>query len=94
MKPSIKKDGSVEVDMGLARLKADQIPTTLRESTFTCPDKKTEQVGVVDAALICKDTDPSKFPMAVALTCVSMGNPHCVIFVPNVDNVDLARIGP
>lgn len=25
---------------------------------------------------------------------VSMGNPHAVFFVPNVDNVDLARLGP
>lgn len=29
-----------------------------------------------------------------AVTCVNMGNPHCVLFVPEVDAVDLARIGP
>ncbi|MCL2370177.1 MAG: diaminopimelate epimerase [Firmicutes bacterium] len=28
------------------------------------------------------------------ITCVSMGNPHCVVFVDNVDAVNLARIGP
>ncbi len=28
------------------------------------------------------------------ITCVSMGNPHCVIFVPDVSAVDLARLGP
>jgi diaminopimelate epimerase len=28
------------------------------------------------------------------ITCVSMGNPHCVIFLPEVDNLDLERIGP
>lgn len=29
------------------------------------------------------------------ITCVSMGNPHCVIFVDNsVENVDLSTIGP
>ena len=27
-------------------------------------------------------------------TCVSMGNPHCVIFVPDVDTVDLEYLGP
>lgn len=27
-------------------------------------------------------------------TAVSMGNPHCVIFVDDLDSVDLARIGP
>lgn len=27
-------------------------------------------------------------------TCVSMGNPHCVVFVDNVDGFDLEHIGP
>ena len=27
-------------------------------------------------------------------TCVSMGNPHCVIFVPDVDAVDMEHLGP
>ncbi|MDE6471487.1 MAG: carbamoyl-phosphate synthase large subunit [Clostridia bacterium] len=28
-----------------------------------------------------------------AITCVSMGNPHCVVFVKNVENLNLASIG-
>ncbi len=28
------------------------------------------------------------------ITCVSMGNPHCVIFTENTDGLDLAKIGP
>ena len=28
------------------------------------------------------------------VTCVSMGNPHCVVFVDNVDGFDLEHIGP
>jgi len=28
------------------------------------------------------------------VTCVSMGNPHCVIFVPDVEAVPLERFGP
>jgi diaminopimelate epimerase len=28
------------------------------------------------------------------VTCVSMGNPHCVLFVDDVDSLDLAAIGP
>lgn len=27
-------------------------------------------------------------------TCVSMGNPHCVIFVDNMSDVDLEQVGP
>ncbi|MDD6690822.1 MAG: diaminopimelate epimerase [Lachnospiraceae bacterium] len=28
------------------------------------------------------------------MTCVSMGNPHCVVFVDDVDTLDLPTIGP
>ena len=28
------------------------------------------------------------------VTCVSMGNPHCVVFCPRVDAVDLENGGP
>lgn len=28
------------------------------------------------------------------ITCVSVGNPHCVIFVDNIDDLDLEQIGP
>lgn len=28
------------------------------------------------------------------ITCVSMGNPHCVIFVPDASSVDLEKLGP
>lgn len=29
-----------------------------------------------------------------AATCVSMGNPHCVIFTDNIEELDLEKIGP
>ncbi|HIZ17286.1 MAG TPA: carbamoyl-phosphate synthase large subunit [Firmicutes bacterium] len=28
------------------------------------------------------------------ITCVSMGNPHCVVFCNDVDNIDIEKIGP
>ncbi|MBO5998258.1 MAG: diaminopimelate epimerase [Lachnospiraceae bacterium] len=28
------------------------------------------------------------------ITCVSMGNPHCVVFVDDTDSLDLEKIGP
>ncbi len=28
------------------------------------------------------------------ITCVSVGNPHCVVFVDNVDKVDIQKVGP
>lgn len=29
-----------------------------------------------------------------SITCVSMGNPHCIVYVDNVDNLKLDEIGP
>ena len=29
-----------------------------------------------------------------AMTCVSMGNPHAIVFLPDVDSLDLEKIGP
>lgn len=29
-----------------------------------------------------------------SITCVSMGNPHCIIFTENIDSLDLEKIGP
>ena len=28
------------------------------------------------------------------VTCVSMGNPHCVVFVDNVDGLEIEKVGP
>lgn len=28
------------------------------------------------------------------ITCLSVGNPHCVVFVDNVDRIDIEKIGP
>lgn len=42
---------------------------------------------VVDQAL---DVDGTPW----RITCVSMGNPHCIVFVPDVAALELDRIGP
>ena len=28
------------------------------------------------------------------ITCVSMGNPHCVVFMDDIDNLDIEKVGP
>lgn len=60
------------------RVTATQVPTTL----------PTNADGVALAA-----------PLDVAgktwsITCVSMGNPHAIIFVDDLDDIELAQIGP
>jgi len=75
--PQLTPDGQVKVDMGIPKLLAGEIPTTL------CPDNE----KVID------------YPLEVALkswfvTCVSMGNPHCITFVEDVASIPLEVIGP
>ena len=77
IRPELKPDGQVTVDMGEPALLAKEIPTTL-----VADDEK-----VIDETL----TVAGK-PYQV--TCVSMGNPHCITFVDDVDAVPLTEIGP
>ena len=42
----------------------------------------------------CVDESFSSENEEFNITCVSMGNPHCVIFVPDVDAVPLEQTGP
>ena len=75
--PQVRADGHVKVDMGLPRLLAGEIPTTL-----TKPDEK-----VINQTLEVAD-------QSWLVTCVSMGNPHCITFVDNVQAIPLETIGP
>lgn len=77
MKPQLRPDGQVTVDMGLPRLLAGEIPTTLAPA----------------------DQKVINLPLSVAgkswqVTCVSMGNPHCITFVDDVAAIPLENIGP
>ncbi|WZZ17395.1 diaminopimelate epimerase, chloroplastic isoform X1 [Brassica rapa] len=84
--PEIQDDGQVKVDMGIPVLKAQDVPTKL-------PGNKGE--AVIQAELVVDGVSWN-------VTCVSMGNPHCVTFGtkggPNqklkVDDLNLPEIGP
>ncbi|MEG5172481.1 diaminopimelate epimerase [Microcoleus sp. B3-D7] len=75
--PELRSDGQVKVDMGVPRLLAAEIPTTL-----AAPDAK-----VIDVPIEVADKSWS-------VTCVSMGNPHCITFVEDVSAVALETVGP
>ncbi|MBW3585323.1 MAG: diaminopimelate epimerase [Cyanobacteria bacterium 0813] len=75
--PELRSDGQVKVDMGVPRLLAAEIPTTL-----AAPDAK-----VIDVPIEVADKSWS-------VTCVSMGNPHCITFVEDVAAVTLETVGP
>lgn len=75
--PKLQADGQVKVDMGVPKLLASQIPTTLA----TAESKVLEQPLEVEGKV---------WPV----TCVSMGNPHCIIFVEDVASIPLETWGP
>jgi diaminopimelate epimerase len=77
--PVMKDDGTITVDMGEPVLKASLVPTTL-PSNF-------EGDSVVEQSYECNGKQWK-------ISCVSMGNPHAIIFVDDVEAVDLARDGP
>lgn len=77
----------VRVDMGEPILDSAKIPTTL-------PGPR-----VVNQALPAGPIDPAERWVAncgadLRVTCVSMGNPHAVLFCRDVAKVPLASIGP
>eukprot|EP00897_Mesotaenium_endlicherianum_P002484 jgi/Mesen1/2263/ME000153S01475 len=83
--PHLLPDGQVKVDMGQPILNGPDVPTTLAPTA--------ENGAVVNAPLEIEGT-------TWRVTCVSMGNPHCVTFSQDgqegldVEAIELARIGP
>jgi diaminopimelate epimerase len=77
MSPELLPDGQVKVDMGVPRLLASEIPTTL-----AAPDAKVINAPIEVAG------------QSWSVTCVSMGNPHCITFVDDVSAVALETVGP
>ena len=83
IRPRMKAGGDVEVDMGPPTLEPSQVPSTLT-SNF--------QADGVAAAAVRAPVETSAGTMYV--TCVSMGNPHCLIYVDSLDDVPFETLGP
>lgn len=88
----------VKVDMGAPILEAAGIPVDLSqiEKTAEAADSgekksaKTEPDGsgtVIDRPITVQGKE-------YRMTCVSMGNPHCVVPVEHVEELDIEKIGP
>lgn len=68
----------IKVNMGKPELDPKLIPVI---------PEKTEDKELVNVPLIVEEKE-------YRMTCVSMGNPHAVIFVDDVDSLDLEKEGP
>jgi diaminopimelate epimerase len=78
--PVMNEDGTITVDMGEPILKAADVPCTLAANA--------ENDSVVEQTLECNGK-------TWKVNAVSMGNPHCVIFVDDLEkDIDFESDGP
>ena len=78
---------SVRVNMGEPILDADDIPVIAGNSPVVAETIRIDE----------KDDDPDDNlePSGVyEMTCVSMGNPHAVVYIDSTDDLDIEEIGP
>jgi len=86
------KDGKVEtvrVNMGAPILEASEVPVdpALVKTTKIKDALGNEVNAVVDASIMVCDKE-------YKMTCVSMGNPHAIVFMKDVANLKIEEIGP
>lgn len=74
----------VKVDMGAPILKAAEIPVSVKALG---KDGLTDTDQIVDAPILVSGEE-------YRITCVSMGNPHGIVCVEDVDNLEIEKIGP
>jgi diaminopimelate epimerase len=72
----------LRVNMGMPELDKDAIPVTATHTTLV-----DDAHAVVNDPIKVRDT-------TYRMTCVSMGNPHAVVFVDDVVTFPLAEVGP
>lgn len=73
------KVDTVRVNMGTPILNAGDIPV------ISVPGKETE--SIIDEPITVQGKE-------YKMTCVSMGNPHAVVFMDDVTNLEIEKIGP
>ncbi len=102
--------GKYVYDFGLTDKTEVRIETLsgIKTLKLNVVDDKVESVVVnMGEPIICPGDIPVKLPgeriidypvniggVTYRISCVSMGNPHCVTYMDSVDNLDIDRIGP
>ena len=79
----------VRVNMGPAILEADDIPAIISQAETEPVDLPFGRIikPVIGVPIL---VGKENFPV----TCVSMGNPHAVVYVDDTEEMDLTKIGP
>jgi len=78
IRPVMNEDGTITVDMGAPILKGSEVPCTLEPN---------DGDSVVEQTL---EANGKQYKVSA----VSMGNPHCIIFVDDVKALDVKEEGP
>lgn len=78
-KVSINKVSMVRVNMGKPELEPEKIPVMYTQSK--------DLSRIINCPITVGGIE-------YRMTCVSMGNPHCVVFTDHTDALDLEKIGP
>lgn len=67
----------------------------IKHLCLTVRDKKVVLVKVnMGEPEILAENVPANFEKEYHMTCISMGNPHAVVFMEDVENLEIEKIGP
>ena len=91
-----KEDMTIETDTGVKSVK---VYTTNGKVTSACVDMGYATLDTTALHLNLPEKRIVDYPVTIggepwSITCVDMGNPHCVVFCPRVDGVDVEHVGP
>ena len=93
----VRKDAmTIETDTGV---KTVEVYTTNGKVTSATVDMGYATLDTTALHLNLPEKEIVDYPVTIggkeyAITCVDMGNPHCVVFCPRVDGVDVEHVGP
>ena len=93
----VRKDAmTIETDTGV---KTVEVYTTNGKVTSATVDMGYATLDTTALHLNLPEKEIVGYPVTIgekeyAITCVDMGNPHCVVFCPRVDGVDVEHVGP
>ena len=79
---------SVRVNMGEPILDAEDIPVRAKNSPVVAD---TIRIPIDDRD---SDDPEGQDPGVYEMTCVSMGNPHAVVYIDDTDSLDIEAVGP
>ncbi|MBP2626431.1 MAG: Diaminopimelate epimerase [Firmicutes bacterium] len=84
-KAGIIKPELIFIDGTLSTIRVDMGMPRLKRSEIPMNGNESEEV--INELLVVEQSD-------YHITCVSMGNPHCILFVDNIADANLSVIGP